>query len=203
VNILFHLYLSGDDPELLVGNFMGDFVKGPLDNTYPPRVRQGLLLHRKIDAFAQRDAHFQRSRLRLPSHYGLYRGVLVDLFYDHFLAKEWSSWSGIPFADYLAWAQQLVEKQRTILPPRLQELAAPIFNEILPSYQKVAGTELALRRMSRRVRRANPLAEGGGELTRHYAGLQEDFTGFTLAVQKFSADLIASFDETVPHLSRH
>ena len=192
MNILFHLYLSGDDPELLVGNFMGDFVKGPLDDTYPPRIRQGLLLHRKIDAFAQRDAHFQRSRLRLPAHYGLYRGVLIDLFYDHFLAKEWSSWSGVPFADYIVWAQQIVEKQRAILPPRLQELAAPIFNEILPSYQKISGTELALRRMSRRVRRANPLAEGGGELTRHYAALQEDFSGFTPAVQRFTADFIAS-----------
>ncbi|MDO9080701.1 MAG: ACP phosphodiesterase [Desulfuromonadales bacterium] len=202
MNILFHLYLSGSDPELLVGNFMGDFVKGPLDDTYPPRIRQGLLLHRKIDAFAQRDLHFQRSRLRLPPHYGLYRGVLIDLFYDHFLASEWTSWSAVPFADYLVWAQQLVEKERTILPPRLQELVAPIFNEILPSYQRVAGTELALRRMARRLRRANPLAEGGGELTRHYAGLQEDFAGFTLAVQKFSADLIASMDENSPHLPR-
>ena len=191
MNILFHLYLSGDDPELLVGNFMGDFVKGPLDATYPPRIRQGLLLHRRIDAFAQRDAHFQRSRLCLPPHYGLYRGVLVDLFYDHFLAKEWSVWSGVAFVDYVAWAQQIVETQRAILPPRLQELVSPIFNEILPSYQKIAGTELALRRMARRVRRENPLAAGGGELTRHYQELNADFVRFTPAVQKFAADFRA------------
>lgn len=196
MNILFHLYLSGDDPELLVGNFMGDFVKGPLDDTYPHRIRQGLLLHRKIDTFAQGDACFQRSRLRLPQHYGLYRGVLVDLFYDHFLAKEWSSWSGVAFVDYLAWAQKIVEKHRGILPPRLQELALPIFKEILPSYQKVAGTELALRRMSRRVRRANPLAEGGGELTRHYQELQSDFANFTPAAQQFAIDFITTIAET-------
>jgi acyl carrier protein phosphodiesterase len=196
MNILFHLYLSGDDPELLVGNFMGDFVKGPLDDTYPHRVRQGLLLHRKIDAFAQRNANFQCSRLRLPPHYGLYRGVLVDLFYDHFLAKEWSSWSGVAFADYIAWAQKIVETHRTILPPRLQELALPIFNEILPSYQKIAGTELALRRMSKRVRRANPLAAGGEELTRHYEELQSDFAKFTPEVRQFVADFIAALDET-------
>lgn len=196
MNFLFHLYLSGDDPELLVGNFMGDFVKGPLDDTYPPRIRQGLLLHRKIDAFAQRDASFQRSRLRLSPHYGLYRGVLVDLFYDHFLAKEWSSWSEIEFADYLTWAQKIVEKHRAILPPRLQELAPIIFSELLPSYQKIAGTELALRRMSRRVRRANPLAEGGGELTRHYEELHADFVRFTPASQRFAADFIATISET-------
>jgi acyl carrier protein phosphodiesterase len=198
MNILFHLYLSGDDPELLVGNFMGDFVKGPLNDTYPPRIRQGLLLHRKIDAFAQRDHHFQRSRLRLPTRYGLYRGVLVDLFYDHFLAREWTSWSDVSFADYITWAQQIVEKQQTLLPPRLQELATPIFNEILPSYQKIAGTELALRRMARRLRRDNPLAEGGEELSRHYAGLREDFAGFILAAQKFSLGCIASIDAPVP-----
>jgi acyl carrier protein phosphodiesterase len=196
VNFLFHLYLSADDPELLLGNFMGDFVKGPLDDTYPPRIRQGLLLHRKIDAFAQRDTNFQRSRLRLPPHYGLYRGVLVDLFYDHFLAKEWASWSEVAFTDYLAWAQQIVEKQRAILPPRLQELAPIIFSELLPSYRKIAGTELALRRMSRRVQRANPLAEGGRELMRHYAELQGDFARFTPAVRQFAADFSATIAQT-------
>jgi acyl carrier protein phosphodiesterase len=89
----------------------------------------------------------------------------------------------------------MVEKQRALLPPRLQELASPIFNEILPSYQKIGGTELALRRMARRVRRSNPLAAGGGELARHYAELQGDFEKFTPAVQQFAADFIATIAE--------
>lgn len=190
MNILFHMYLSGDDHEVLVGNFMGDFVKGPLGDAYPPRIRHGLMLHRKIDSFAQRDTNFQTSRLRLSPYYGLYRGVLVDLFYDHFLAKGWDSWSDVPFPDYIAWARGIIERHLAIMPRQLQEFVPVIFNELLPSYKCITGTESALIRMSGRVRRANPLAEGGAELTRHYEDLKADFERFIIAVQRFSTDII-------------
>ena len=190
MNILFHMYLSDDNPELLVGNFMGDFVKGPLGDAYPPPIRQGLMLHRKIDSFAQRDADFQTSRRRLSPDFGLYRGILVDLFYDHFLAKEWDSWSDIPFPDYLAWTRGIIEKHLAIMPPQLQEFVPIIFNELLPSYKSIAGTEAALKRMSRRIKRSNPLAEGAAELTRHYEELKTDFERFIIAAQQFSTDII-------------
>lgn len=185
------MYLSGDDEELLVGNFMGDFVKGPLDNTYPPRIRQGLLLHRKIDAFAQRDTSFQASRLRLPAEYGLYRGVLVDLFYDHFLATEWDSRSATPFADYLVSTRRIIDQYLPIMPVPLQNFVPIIFNDLLPSYQTIPGIERALRRMSRRRQRENPLAAGGAELSRYYQELQGDFAVFTPKAQRFVADFLA------------
>ncbi len=192
MNLLFHMYLSGNDQELLVGNFMGDFVKGPLGDTYPSRVRQGLVLHRKIDSFAQRDRSFQASRLRLSPEYGLYRGVLVDLFYDHFLAKEWSVWSDTLLPDYISWARGIIDEHRSIMPKQLQEFVPVIFDQLLPSYPAVAGIESALHRMSRRVRRSNPLAEGGGELMRHYEELKADFERFIIAVKQFSTDIIES-----------
>lgn len=185
------MYLSGDDEELLVGNFMGDFVKGPLDNSYPSRIRQGLLLHRKIDAFAQRDATFQTSRLRLPAEYGLYRGVLIDLFYDHFLATEWDSRSATPFADYLASTRRIIDQHLPIMPPHLQEIVPLIFNDFLPSYQTIPGIESALRRMSRRRQRENPLAAGGAELSRYYQELRSDFALFLPDAQRFVADFLA------------
>lgn len=191
MNFLFHMYLSGDDQELLVGNLMGDFVKGPLGDDYPPRIRQGLMLHRKIDSFAQGDIDFQATRLRLSPEYGLYRGVLVDLFYDHFLAKEWDSWSDTPFKDYLSWARGAVEKQLEIMPVKLQEIVPVIFNELLPSYKNITGTEAALMRMSGRVKRPNPLGEGGAELTRHYEAIKADFERFTPTAQRFAAEYIA------------
>lgn len=190
MNFLFHMYLSGDDPELLVGNFMGDFVKGPLGDGYPPRIRQGLLLHRKIDSFAQRDANFQASRLRLSPVFGLYRGILVDLFYDHFLAKEWDRWSQTTFKDYLEWTREVIEQQLPIMSPQLQEFVPIIFNDLLPSYKSIAGTDAALKRMSRRIRRPNPLGEGSGELARHYEELKTDFERFIIAAQHFSTDFM-------------
>lgn len=196
MNYLFHLFLSGDDPEILAGNFMGDFVKGPLGDAYPPRLRQGIELHRRIDSFARDQIHFNRSRLRLGTQFGLYRGILVDLYYDHFLAQSWNQWSPEPLDDYLHRVRQVVEGQRFQLPERLQGILPIIFEEMLPSYLKPAGIGRALERMSRRVKRANPLADGGAELVRHYEGLREDFLSFLPEARQFAEKLAAT--ETIP-----
>lgn len=192
MNLLFHMFLSGNDPELLAGNFMGDFVKGLLGDSYPAGIRQGLVLHRKIDSFAQKEENFQASRTRLPHRFGLYRGVLVDLFYDHFLARNWHYWSERPLYDYLHWARLVIEKHRPVMSKQLQAFIPVIFDELLPSYSSVAGIDAALRRMSNRVTRTNPLAAGGAELTNHYSELEADFEGFIVAVQIFSRDMIAN-----------
>ncbi|MDA8428569.1 MAG: ACP phosphodiesterase [Geobacteraceae bacterium] len=192
MNFLFHMLLSGADDQVLIGNFMGDFVKGPQLERFPERVRQGITLHRRIDSFASRAEPFQASRRRLDPHYGLYRGVLVDLFYDHFLVREWRLWSDEPFERYLARTRAIIERQRCELPERLQRLVPIIFDELLPSYGRVDGIATALERMSRRVTRANPLAGGEAELLRHYDALQADFHGFMPLVRSFAEDFIRS-----------
>lgn len=184
------MLLSGEDDQILTGNFMGDFVKGPLDDRFPRRIGQGIMLHRGIDSFANRNDSFQQSRRRLDPHYGLFRGVLVDLFYDHFLAVEWHNWSHEPFAEYLSRTRSIIEQHRNELPERLQMLTATIFEELLPSYGTVSGIGNALERMSRRVTRANPLAGGATELLRHYTDLQHDFRGFMPQVRRFAAEHI-------------
>ena len=190
MNYLCHLYLSGADPDILTGNFMGDFVKGRLGDAYPPGLRRGLELHRHIDAFAQDQTQFNRSRLRLAKEFGLYRGILVDLFYDHFLAVTWSDWSEEPLTGYLHRVRQIVEGRRDCLPERLQGLLPVIFEEMIPSYLETEGVSRALARMSKRVKRENPLAGGGVELTRHYEGLQEDFLLFLPAAREFAANFL-------------
>lgn len=191
MNFLFHMLLSGADDQILIGNFMGDFVKGPLADRFPERIRQGVTLHRRIDSFASRAELFQCSRRRLDPHYGLYRGVLVDLFYDHFLVREWSNWSDEPFELYLARTGSIIERQRAELPERMQPLVPTIFEELLPSYGEVSGIGKALERMSRRVTRSNPLAGGEIELLRHYGDLQADFRGFMPLVRRFAEEFIA------------
>jgi acyl carrier protein phosphodiesterase len=185
MNFLLHLYLSGREPEIMVGNFMGDFVKGTIGDRYPDRVRAGLVLHRRIDSFAQGHPLFQRSRARLDHRFGLYRGVLVDLFFDHFLAADWVEWSDEPFDAWLIRARERVDAHHAVLPERLQGLATIIFEELLPSYREVSGIGHALERMSRRVRRPNPLASGVVELEKNYAGLRDDFRGFVPAAEEF------------------
>ena len=192
MNYLFHLFLSGDDPEIMAGNFMGDFVKGQLGDTHPPRLRRGIELHRRIDSFARDQEHFNRSRLRLGPEFGLYRGILVDLYYDHFLAVNWNQCSREPLTLYLNRVRLLMEQQRSRLPERLQVMVPLIFGDLLPSYREPAGIARALERMSRRVKRENPLTGGGAELVRHYDELQQDFLGFLPAAQAFAVKFVES-----------
>lgn len=200
MNYLFHLYLSADDHELLLGNFMGDFVKGRLGDEHPPRVRQGIVLHRRIDSFAARDEDFRRSRQRLPPSYGLYRGVLVDLFYDHFLAAEWQRWSPFPLPEYLAATRRIVEERGALLPPRLRPLVPLIFDELIPAYLTIDGIGGALERMSRRIGRPNPLAGGAAALAACYPELRADFRRFTPRIRRFAAEQAAAASHDPPGL---
>lgn len=185
MNFLAHLFLSGSDPEILVGNLLGDFVKGRLDGHFPAGIERGIRLHRRIDSFAGLNPHFLRSKRRLNASFGHYRGVLVDLFYDHFLAVQWDEYADMPLQHFLSGARRIVLEYEEVLPERLARVVPIIFAELLPSYIEVQGIELALQRMSTRIKRTNRLGEGGAELLRHYDGLRGDFREFLPELQGF------------------
>lgn len=185
MNFLAHLFLSGADPELLVGNLLGDFVKGRLDGNFPAGIERGIFLHRRIDSFAGRNLHFLRSKRRIDASFGHYRGVLVDLFYDHFLAVQWDDYADVPLQPFLSGARRIVLEYEEILPERLARVVPVIFADLLPSYLEVNGIERALQRMSTRIARPNRLGEGGAELRRHYDGLLDDFREFLPELQGF------------------
>ncbi len=178
MNFLAHLHLSGDEPEMLVGNLMGDFVKGRLAGNFPPGIERGIRLHRRIDSFAAGNTSFRESKARLDATFGLYRGVMVDLFYDHFLALYWHDYSPVPLDVFVTAAYHVVEEHESVLPERLKRVLPVIFSELIPSYREMRGIERALVRMAARLRRSSPLGEGGGELVRHYEALRDDFHRF-------------------------
>jgi len=184
MNFLFHLHLSGNDPDILTGNLMGDFIKGKIGDEFPARLRDGIILHRRIDSFAQNHPLFRLSKKRIEPTYGLWRGVLVDLFYDHILALDWQEWSDIPFETYLRQARDMVDGNSRYLPERMKTVVPVIFEELLPSYRKIDGIGRALERMARRISRSNPLVGGEAELVRNYAGFCEDFRLFMPLVRE-------------------
>ena len=187
MNFLAHLYLSGDSPELLVGNLMGDFVKGRLDGRFPPGIERGIALHREIDSFAGQNLHFLRSKRRLDKLFGLYRGVLVDLFYDHFLAARWEDYADVPFSLFTSDAWRILCEHKAFLPERLQRILPLMFRDWLPSYRDIGGMAAVLHRISSfRLKRANPLEEGAEELSRHYEDLYGDFRSFFPELLAFS-----------------
>jgi len=185
MNFLAHLYLSGNDNELLVGNLLGDFVKGRLEGLYPVRIELGIKLHRSIDSFSGRNRHFLLSKRRIDPSFGHYRGVLVDLFYDHFLATCWGEYGDIPFPLFLSITRRVVEEYRDYLPERLRTHIPYIFSELLPSYLEIEGISRALARMSARSKRRNRMGEGGEELKRHYSAFHDDFQNFFPELREF------------------
>ncbi len=179
------MFLSSGPPEILVGNLMGDFVKGRLDGRYPDGIKQGILLHRDIDSFTGQNLHFLRSKRRLDQSYGHYRGVLIDLFYDHFLAAHWEDYAEVPLSAFTSDAWRVLSEHKEYLPDKLRRIMPLLFRDWLPSYGDITGIAAVLQRMSLRLKRANHLNEGAEELSRHYGELYGDF-------QKFLPELIHS-----------
>jgi acyl carrier protein phosphodiesterase len=187
VNFLAHLFLSCDASDLLVGNLMGDFVKGRLDGRFPPGIERGILLHREIDSFAGKNPHFLRSKRRLDKSFGLYRGVLVDLFYDHFLAAHWEDYADVPFSLFISEAWRVLCEHKELLPARLQRIMPLMFRDWLPSYRDIGGITAVLHRISCfRLKRANRLGEGAEALSRHYGELYGEFRKFFPELLAFS-----------------
>jgi acyl carrier protein phosphodiesterase len=181
-----HLYLSGDNPETLVGNMMGDFVKGRLDECYPPGIRRGIELHRRIDSFSASNPCFIRSKRLIDPSFRHYRGVLVDVFYDHFLARQWEEYRGTPYRDFIRECFAVLLAHEEVLPESLRTLLPRIFSaNWLLSYPHMEGVASVLERMSKRVSRPNPLAEGIGELSLHYGQLLGDFRQFLPEISEY------------------
>lgn len=192
MNFLFHMLLSGGDDQLMVGNFMGDFVKGTLQERFPPTIRQGVALHRRIDSYAERHPLFRQSRQRISPDYGLYRGVMVDIFYDYYLVNDWDEWCDETLEDFLTRTRTVVENNMSSLPTEMHRHVPIIFEELLPSYGTVEGIATSLIRLSRRIKRPNPLSGGEKELLLHHDALLNDFRVFTPEVFRFAGEVINS-----------
>ncbi|MEQ9303153.1 MAG: ACP phosphodiesterase, partial [Marinoscillum sp.] len=156
MNFLAHLYLSGDDEELLVGNFIGDFVKGSQMEQYPERVQKGNRLHRSIDYFTDNHEVVLESKIRLREKFRHYAPVIVDVYYDHFLAKDWLKFSSTPLKKYTEDFYQTMDGYYDILPKGvIHMLSFMARDNWLYNYQFIEGINKALTGMSRRTKYEN------------------------------------------------
>lgn len=184
MNYLVHLYLAGPDPEMQLGGLMGDFVKGVLGEHYPPGIVAGLQLHRRIDAFAATEEHCRSSRRRLHPRFGHTRPVLVDIFYDHFLAVHWQEFHPSPLPTFAREVYQLLAANRKLLPAGLTQIVPRMTQrDWLTSYRDRASVAVALQRMAGRLSRPTAMGDGVIELERCGEELLGDFRGFMQAVK--------------------
>lgn len=179
MNYLAHLFLSEGTPESLIGNLLGDFVKGSTVNLYDGEIRKGIDLHRKIDSYTDSHAIVRSSKSLISPQRRRFAGVLVDVFYDHFLAKNWREYSEVPLRDFASRAYKILQDNRDILPDSLQRvLPIIIARDLLLSYQEISEIGITLARMSARIKRTNNLAGGIEDLTVNYQQLESDFRAF-------------------------
>jgi acyl carrier protein phosphodiesterase len=176
LNFLAHIYLSGDSDEIKVGNFIGDYVKGKNYEKYPELVRKGIILHRKIDSFTDSHPIAIRSQMHLKRRFRRYSGVIVDIFYDHFLASEWSTYSRHPLPQYVINMYEILVNNYFILPNEIKTfLPFFIINNWLESYTSIEGIEGVLRRMTKRTSLPNETTFAISELRNNYNLFKEDF----------------------------
>jgi acyl carrier protein phosphodiesterase len=169
---------------------MGDYVKGPLADRYTGEIRRGLEQHRLLDRFAESNIWFRRSKRRICPTFRHFRGIMVDVVYDHFLAKNWPNYSKIPLKIFAESIYRLLSERRLALPPTLQK-AAPrmVAADWLVACRETTPLNGILCRIDARISRPTPLGKGFNELMHHYRELELDFAGFMEDAAGYMDDL--------------
>ena len=179
MNYLAHLYFSDPSPLAWSGSLMGDFYKGSDFSGLPDELVRHLKLHRHIDSFTQSNNFFQQSRRRLDPRFRYARSVLIDVFYDHFLAKRWEDYHGEPLQAFSQKVYRGLQSCYPALSPGLQkQLPRMIEYDWLTSYRRPQIICRVLQRLEERLKHKFPLTEGMVELNRWRTQLENDFNLF-------------------------
>jgi acyl carrier protein phosphodiesterase len=198
MNYLAHIYLADHGSEkLLLGNFLGDFVRKSEEPAYEDTIRQGIHMHRKIDSFTDSHPIFLISRRRVSDLNRRYAGVLVDMFYDHFLAKNWQGYSGIHLEKYVHSFYEVLNRNITILPGKLKRIMPYLTEENwLLNYREISGIEQAVNNIARRFAHSRrPMNQPIMDLINNYEGLENDFRAFFPQAVDYANQLIQMIED--------
>lgn len=186
MNFLSHLFLSGDSEGLILGNFIADSVKGSDYLKYSPEVQKGILLHRQIDHYTDTHPIVERSKIRLREKYRKYASVIVDVYYDHYLAVNWNDYSNEALSAYTQKIYKLIENNKAILPLRSEQFSKYMVHyNILEAYSKLEGIERVLEGMSRRAKFESNMQHAIHDLKEHYGSFEDEFKLFFPELQQF------------------
>lgn len=187
MNFLAHIYLSGEDKDIIIGNFIADGIKGKKYIKYPPGIQKGILLHRAIDSFTDAHPIVRLSTKRLHKNYGHYSGIIVDILYDHFLAKNWSDYSSTPLDQFVENFYELLKDNFDLLPMRIQKMMPyMIADNWLLSYATVPGISKILYQMNYRTKNKSKMNLAVSELEEFYTEFETEFSDFFEELMAFS-----------------
>lgn len=196
MNYLAHIYLSRDDELISIGNFMADHVKGSKYKAYDIGLQKGILLHRQIDSFTDAHQIARTSKRRLDDRYGLYRGVIIDIFYDHMLAKNWQLYSDVTLADYTQLFYKRLNLHYHVLPEKVKYMSEYLIkDDWLLSYAQIDGIQKVLDGMNRRTGGRSNMNLAIRDLEEHYDQFENDFSLFFEELRNFCTQKLLEIDQ--------
>lgn len=179
MNFLAHIYLSGNDTELQIGNFIADGIRGKDYLNFPERVSQGIMLHRNIDTFTDQHPIFKQTKKHFQPKYGLYSGIIVDMVYDHFLAKNWNDFHDQKLELFVDKFYNTLDFNYNILPQKNQLLLPIMKSENwLVSYKELEGLRNILSKMDNRLKNKSNMQNAIKDLTLNYTNIEQEFNLF-------------------------
>lgn len=189
MNFLAHIYLSGDNDLVKIGNFMADSIRGHSYDVYPEDIQKGILLHRSIDSFTDMHPIYRQSKHRLHEKYGHYSGVIMDIFYDHFLAKNWKTYSDENLDEYAENFYLLLKENYDLLTDRVKGMMPyMIARNWFVSYSTIAGLEMIMFQMDHRTKNRVDMHESMVELQKYYTEFENEFRLFFEELRQHCSD---------------
>ncbi|MBN2745778.1 MAG: DUF479 domain-containing protein [Bacteroidales bacterium] len=189
MNYLAHLFLSGENEYLMVGNFIADHIKGNKISKYSIEVKKGIELHRNIDYFTDHHPEFVKTRERLHQNQHKYAGVVADIFYDHLLAVHWKKFSNLDLNNFVSFCYGVLLRNYTILPSKSKRIVPfLIMQNWLVNYRTFDGLNRSFELMSRRVKYSSKIQHSVADLKKDYADYSQEFLKFFPDMIEFVKD---------------
>ena len=193
MNFLAHFFLSHQTPELVVGSFLGDFVKGKRHQQYEAAIGQGIRLHREIDRYTDMHPSFLQSKHRLSQQHGHYAGVIVDIFYDHLLAVHWTTYSPEPLPQFAQRIYAVLQQHVAQMPtPAQRVLHYMKAHDWLSNYTYPEGIAHTLSGLQQRTRFPNQMSEANDDLQKDLIDYTAEFQDFFPQVQHHVTNFLSN-----------
>lgn len=194
MNYLAHFHLSNNQTNLIIGNYIADDIRGKAYLKYPTEIQKGILLHRNIDEFTDSHHSVINSKKLIRPSQSKYSPVVIDIFYDYFLAKDWKAYSDDQLLSFTTNIYATLFKNITKLPLKSQtRLPFMAKSNWLYNYRKIEGIEKTLNGLSKRAKFENNMQQGHLILKEKETELQHDFDIFYQELEAFVNNEIKTF----------
>jgi acyl carrier protein phosphodiesterase len=186
MNFLAHVYFSHESDDAIIGAFLGDFVKGDDWKNYPDDIGKAILLHRSIDSFTDSHTLFKQAKFLLDEPYKRFAGIMIDVYYDHFLAKNWVKYSTENLESFALKTYSVLKKKSVYLPTDTRLFVEYMLrHNLLLNYQHLICIDMVMKAMSQRFKRTNPLDSSILQLEKNYLNFESIFNDFMIDLKIF------------------